>query len=235
MRTALLALHGFTMNGAGLRRLMSRLEPRLSESVELVFVNAPHAASEAAVAGLEKRMGVPRGAPPHLQWWNSSDDGRAYRGWDISLEALRATLERHPGAGVLGFSQGAAAAAAMVALSCRGLLPPLRFAVLVAGFTPRSAELAPLFSEHEAPLAVPSLHVWGEKDPFLKHGPALAERFSAQSRQLLTWPGGHNVPQNGEAGDTLVEFVRRHAHSPAAIGTDSIGAAPQAGRSDEPV
>jgi predicted esterase len=212
MRTALLALHGFTMNGAGLRRLMSGLEARLSESVDLIFPNAPNVVSEPSVAELERRMAVPRGAPPHLQWWNASDDGRAYQGWDNSLALLREALERHPGAGVLGFSQGAAAAAAVAALACRGLLPPVRFAVLVAGFTPRSEELAPLFSEQPGEqLEVPSLHVWGLKDPFGKHGPALVEKFSAASRQVLSWPGGHSVPQSGEAGDALVAFLRQHA------------------------
>jgi hypothetical protein len=198
--------------------------------VDLIFLDAPHVASEAAVAGLEQRMAVPRGAPPHLQWWNASDDGRAYQGWDISRELLRAALERHPGAGVLGFSQGAAVAAAVVALSCRGLLPPVSFALLVAGFTPRSEELAPLLHEPSALLSVPSLHVWGAKDPFAKHGPALMERFSAGSRQLLTWPGGHNVPQSGHTGNALVEFVRQQALARAAS-----GAASQAGRSDESV
>ena len=165
-------------------------------------------ALDAAVAGLEQHMAVPRGAPPHLQWWNASDDGRAYQGWDNSLRVLREALERHPGAGVLGFSQGAAVAAAVAALSCHGQLPALRFAVLVAGFIPRAAELAPLFEG--APLDLPSLHVWGTADPIGKHGPALADKFSAATRQVLTWPGGHKLP-GGEVGEALVEFVRRHA------------------------
>lgn len=208
MRTALLALHGFTMNGAGLRRLMIGLESRLAQHVELVFPSAPNVAGEASVAGLEQAMGVPRGAPPHLQWWSASDDGQAYQGWDQSQAVLREALERHPGAGVLGFSQGAAVAAALAALSGRGLLPPLRFVVLVAGFTPRAAELAPLFDG--APIQLPSLHVWGTLDPFGKHGPALADKFSASSRQVVTWPGGHKLPA-GPAGDALVEFVRQHS------------------------
>ncbi len=208
MRTALLALHGYTMNGAGLRRLLLGLETRLSEHVELIFPDAPNVASAAAVARLEQRMQVPRGAPPHLEWWSASEDGRAYQGWDSSCAALRELLERHPGAGVLGFSQGAAVAAALAALGSHGRLPPLRFAVMVAGFTPRSAELAPLFAG--APLDVPSLHVWGTADPFAKHGLALAEKFSASSRELLTWAGGHKLP-GGEAAAGLVDFVRRHA------------------------
>jgi pimeloyl-ACP methyl ester carboxylesterase len=80
--------------------------------------------------------------------------------------------------------------------------------VLVAGFTPRAAELAPLFAG--PPLEVPSLHVWGTQDPLAKHGPALAEKFSAGSRQVVTWPGGHKLPA-GDAGESLVEFVRQRA------------------------
>jgi predicted esterase len=192
---------------------MFGLENRLSEHVELLFPNAPNEASEASVAGLEQAMKMPRGAPPHLQWWSASDDGRAYQGWDNSLRVLREALERHPGAGVLGFSQGGAVAATVAALSSQGLLPPVSFAVMVAGFTPRSAELAPLFAG--APIEVPSLHVWGTADPFAKHGPALSEKFSAASRQIATWPGGHKLPA-GSAGDALVEFVRGHAGARAA-------------------
>ena len=56
---------------------------------------------------------------------------------------------------------------------------------------------------------------WGTADPFAKHGPALAEKFSASSRQIATWPGGHKLPA-GTAGDALVEFVREHSEAGAA-------------------
>jgi pimeloyl-ACP methyl ester carboxylesterase len=208
MRSALLSLHGFTMNGSGLRRILGGLEARLAESVELVFPDAPHTASEASVAALAERMGGPRAAPPNLEWWNSSDDGRNYQGWQASRDRLRQEVERHPAAGLLGFSQGAAVAAAIAALSCQGAFPPLRFVVLVAGFTPRALDLQPFFA---TPLELPSLHVWGEADAFAKHGPGLAERFDSRTRQVVTWPGGHNVPTRGNAADVLVEFVRSHA------------------------
>jgi predicted esterase len=228
MRTALISLHGFTLNGAVLRRLLGPLEPRLSELVDLRFPDAPHTTSEASVAGLLRRMGGTRSTPPHLEWWNASADGRAYQGWEASLELLREEVRRHPSVALFGFSQGAAVAAALAALACRGSFPELRCVVLVAGFAPRSAELLPLF---DAPLGVPSLHVWGEADAFAKHAPLLESKFSSLTRKAVTWPGGHRVPTGGVAADAIVEFVRTHTREAPEL-AGNIGTFP-AGRTDE--
>jgi predicted esterase len=238
MRSALLSLHGFTMNGPSLRRHLGELEPRLSKHVDLVFPNAPHTASEASVLALLQRMGGTRSAPPQLEWWNASDDGRVYQGWEATRESLRTEVLRHPAAGLLGFSQGAAVAAAVAALACRGAFPPLSFVVLVAGFAPRSAELLPLLDE---PLTIPSLHIWGQDDAFAKHGPGLASKFSSLTRRIVTWKGGHSVPASGDAADAIVEFVRNHAADVAAFppgrgpgdAGSGTGGAPPAGHSDE--
>jgi predicted esterase len=208
MRTALLALHGFTMNGPSLRRHLGELAARLADHVDLVFPDAPHTASEASVLGLLKRMGGTRAPAPQLQWWNAGDDGREYQGWQVTRDSLRQEVLRYPAAGLLGFSQGAAVAAAVAALASRGAFPALRFVVLVAGFAPRSAELQPFFDE---PLTLPSLHIWGEEDAFAKHGPALASKFSTLTRRIVTWKGPHAVPARGEAANAIVEFVRSHS------------------------
>ena len=218
MSTTLISLHGFTMNGAGLRHMLSELEPRLSDLLDFEYPDAPHIASEASVAGIASLMGGFRPKPPNRQWWNASDDRLTYHGWDKTRELLRATAERSVtarprasepnGVALLGFSQGAAVAAALAALSRRGEFPPLRFIVLIAGFAPRAHDIEALF---DAPLEVPSLHVWGDADPFAKHGPELLARFSPNTRQVLSWPGRHTIPTNGSAADTMVEFMRRHA------------------------
>jgi len=207
MRTTLVSLHGFTMHGRSLRRLLGELEPRLSALVELSFPDAPHAASAASVDALMAHMGGLRPAPPHRQWWNASEDALTYHGWEATREHLRREVERHPRAGLLGFSQGAGVAAALAALSCRGDFPPLAFVILIAGFTPRSSELAPLF---ETPLQLPSLHVWGEQDSFAKHGPGLAARFAPERRRIVTWSGSHTIPTQGDAADALIEFVAKY-------------------------
>jgi len=218
MSTRLVALHGFTMNGAGLRHMLAELERRLAGVVELTCPDAPHVASQDSVAGLASFMGGFRAKPPNLEWWNASDDRRTYRGWQASRDAVRAEMERALLAegrlaegtrlGLLGFSQGAAMAAVLAALSERGAFPRLSFVVLVAGFLPRADDLEPLF---EPAIRVPSLHVWGDADRFAKHSPGLLERFSPDTRQVLRWPGPHAVPSQGSEGDVLVEFVRRHA------------------------
>jgi predicted esterase len=208
--TALLCLHGFTMHGAGLRRIMAEIEMRLADSVELVFPDAPHTASEESVRGLAAHLGGWRAAAPHLEWWNASDAGQTYRGWNASRELLRKEAARHAAVGVLGFSQGAAVAAAVAGEARRGSFPPLDFAILIAGFAPRASAIAPLF---EPPLPLPSLHIWGTADPFAKHGPGLVSVFEEESRQVVNWAGPHAIPQQGPAADALVEFVRTHVRA----------------------
>jgi predicted esterase len=213
VRTTLITLHGFTMNARGLGHMLAALEPRLAASVDVVHLNAPHAASEASVAGMASAMGGFRPKPPNLEWWNASEDGLEYQGWHETRAHVAAEVARHGAAGLLGFSQGAAVAAALAAASQAGEFPELRFVVLVAGFTPRARDIAPLFAE---PVTLPSLHVWGAADRFAKHSPALVEHFDPATREVHTWPGRHEVPDGGTAADAIVEFVSRHAIGPRA-------------------
>jgi predicted esterase len=213
VRTTLITLHGFTMNARGLGHMMAELEPRLQTSVDVVHVNAPHVASEASVAGMASAMGGFRSKPPNLEWWNASEDGLDYHGWSETRAHVAAEVARHGPVGLLGFSQGAAVSAALAAASRAGQFPELRFVVLVAGFTPRARDIAPLFAH---PVAVPSLHVWGDADRFAKHSPALVERFEPATREVQTWPGRHEVPDSGAAAEAIVDFIRRHAIGPRA-------------------
>ncbi len=193
------------MNAAGLRFMLADLEPRLDGVVDFAYPDAPHTASEDSVAGLASLLGGFRPKPPNLEWWNASGDGATYRGWDVTKERLAVEVARFPSVALLGFSQGAAVAAALAAASERGQFPALRFVVLVAGFAARAIDIAALFSE---PLVTPSLHVFGDADPFAKHAPALLECFAPETRQELRWPGRHVIPVSGAPADTLVEFIR---------------------------
>ena len=222
MRTTLLALHGFTMNGARLRHMMAELEPRLAPAFDVVYLDAPHTASEESVAGLAQVMGGFRPKPPNLQWWNASEDRLVYHGWDESRAHVARALEGRPRVGLLGFSQGAAVAAALAAAANQGQFPALAFVVLIAGFAARARDIAPLFA---TPVRVPSLHVLGDADPFAKHGPELFERFAPDTRELLRWPGRHVVPAEGAPADALLEFMLRHA-GPGAMAAPG----PDAGR-----
>jgi predicted esterase len=206
MQPTLIALHGYTMNGARLRALGSGLFRALEEDVTLVFPDAPLVcAAEAAQAAFAAwRIEPPD--PPHLRWWRASDDGSAYEGWERARDSIRALIPEGAPCALLGFSQGAILAATLAALSARGEFPELHCAVLIAGAIPRARELAPLF---DAPVAVPSLHVWGERDALAAgSAPRLAARFQEAQRETAIWPGSHTIPPGGDAFAAIVRFVR---------------------------
>jgi predicted esterase len=206
MRPTLIALHGYTMNGARLRSLGEELFRELEQHVELVFPDAPHVCTPEAAQEAFSAWGIAPPAPPYLRWWRASDGGEVYEGWEAACASVRALIPEGGPVGVLGFSQGAMLAATLAALSDRRRFPALRCAVLIAGGLPRARDLSELFS---APLAVPSLHVWGERDPIAgRSAPDLAECFEQAQRETATWPGSHAIPQHVPAATTIVRFVQ---------------------------
>ena len=208
MRATLIALHGYTMNGARLRSLGQELFGELEQQVNLVFPDAPHVCSPEAAQQAFSAWGMTPPAPPYLRWWRASDDRSIYEGWETACASVQALLPAHAPVGVLGFSQGAMLAATLAALSARGSFPQLRCTVLVAGGVPRARDLSPLFAE---PIAVPSLHVWGERDPIASSSaPRLAECFQQAQRETVTWSGSHAIPHSGAARATIARFVHQH-------------------------
>ena len=209
MTHTLLVFHGFTMNGEVMRAALEPLATALEPKVRLVCLNAPHVCSAATVERMSRGGSGSSLPPPHLCWWNASDDGLEYRGWQETRDLVREALDRYAPASVFGFSQGGILAAAVAALSGAGELPPIHAAVLIAGMKPRAAQLQAAFVD---PVAVPSLHVWGERDTL--SGPSSEELvgcFSASERQVVRWPGGHLVPTRGPAFEAIVRFVLEHA------------------------
>lgn len=209
MAHTLLVFHGFTMNGEVMRAALEPLATALGPQVRLVCLNAPHTCSAATVERMYRGAREASLSPPHLCWWNASDDGLVYEGWQETRDVVSAALERYAPTSILGFSQGGILAAAVAALSRRGELPPVRSAVLIAGRKPRAALLQPAFAE---PVALPSLHVWGERDTLTgQYCEELVECFSAPEREVLRWPGGHVVPTRGPAHEAIVRFLGEHA------------------------
>lgn len=206
MKPTLIVLHGYTMNGASVRSLGRNLFSALEEHVTLVFPDAPHVCTPEAAQKAFTAWGIEPPEPPYLRWWRASEDGNTYEGWDTTREWLRALIPEQGPVGVLGFSQGAMLAATLAALSARGGFPTLRCAVLIAGGVPRARELSPLFSE---PIAVPSLHVCGERDPIAADSaPLLAQCFQEAQRESVSWFGSHAIPQRGNAATAIARFVR---------------------------
>ena len=208
MSRTLLVFHGFTMNGEVMQKALAPLATALAPAVRLLCLNAPHTCSAATVERMYPGSNGAASSAPHLCWWNASEDGLEYRGWDETRELVSAALERYAPVSILGFSQGGILAAAVAALSCSGELPPVHGAVLVAGRKPRAARLQGAFKDA---IDLPSLHVWGERDTLT--GPyceELVECFSPPDREVVRWPGGHVIPRRGPPFDAIVRFVLEH-------------------------
>jgi pimeloyl-ACP methyl ester carboxylesterase len=204
-----LVFHGFTMNGEVMSEALQPLAAALEPQVRLVYLNAPHTCSAAMVERLYRGWGTPTLPPPHLCWWNASDEGQEYQGWAETRDLVREALDRYAPASILGFSQGGILAAAVAALSCSGELPRVHSAVLIAGCKPRAVRLQAAFMK---PIALPSLHVWGERDTVTgQYCEELAECFSAPERRVVRWPGGHVMPTRGPAHEAIVRFALEHA------------------------
>lgn len=208
MTLTLVCLHGFTQNGPLLAQQLDAISQRLAPDVRVVCPDAPHLCKPESVRRMAAAFRMPEPPPPHCCWWDASEDGSEYRGWEASREALRALCAQRDATsrvGVLGFSQGAIVAAALAALQQSDLFPTLNFAILIAGRLPRAKALAPYL---DTPLTLPSLHIWGERDAgAMQASPLLSEAFSASERKVLTWAGPHTIPQHGPASDAIVEWV----------------------------
>lgn len=184
-KVRVLCLHGFTSSGA---RLAGQLAP-------VVAASAPWASFHFVDAPLP--------AAPGWAWWRACEREREpngeqepaeyveYAGWAASRAHLLGVLAREgPFDGVLGFSQGGAAAALLRALPefrefrAQGQAPGLAFAVVVGGFTARDPELRRWLEVNGFDAGGSSLHVWGEADDVVppRASERLCERFARPAR-----------------------------------------------------
>lgn len=203
---AVICLHGSGASSAIFRLQLARLRFALKTNFEFVFVNAPNP----AVAG-PGILPLFAGAGPFYRWFNlERDEGEAevaqihstIRG---AIDIWEAT-KKNPEAkivGIVGFSQGAIAATMLLWQKQQKQLPWLpvmHFAVLIC--CDFAEELATLMhtdaskkGEDRAVLYLPTLHLHGRQDPFLKKGRRMVQdHFDAKDAEVLEFEGGHQCP-----------------------------------------
>ena len=90
----------------------------------------------------------------------------------------------------------------------RPVHPPLKFAVVYAGFA-APAELFGGF--YEPKIATPTLHFFGGLDTVVaeERGQRLVQACEEPSREVVVHPGGHFVPTQRVFLDTVVAFIGR--------------------------
>ncbi|XP_062816118.1 esterase OVCA2 isoform X2 [Anolis carolinensis] len=169
------------------------------------------------------------GEPSSRGWWFSNpsegtfsalEESESCSGLEESLEAVAsAFVERGPFSGMMGFSQGAALVGILCALCQQGDPRfPFRFALLVSGF---QSKAKPHHVYYDAPIAVPSIHIFGENDQVIPAAMSreLAARF--EGPRTLLHPGGHFVPAAGPQRKEYVAFLDQFGHAEGDDGTST--------------
>jgi len=212
----LLCLHGWRQSASIFLGFNKQLLKKLKSEflVEAVVVDAP---SEVEVGS------------GFRQWWYYNDNDRivedlqettelerrTYIGWEESLALLHEVMVKEQIDGVLGFSQGAAAASMLAALPCDSACkchfcethqlpapPSPKFVILVSGFANPYPQNALWYPPVERKLAIPSLHVIGVYDQRVvpSRSRTLCELYSDDPVKMVhehtyTQGAGHFIPQ----------------------------------------
>lgn len=159
--------------------------------------------------------------PDGRSWWRFTNvaeeasnqrpsQASIYSGWDTTREAIRQKIaDEAPIDLILGFSQGATAAALFCADLDTVEQSMLRSVILVSGFIPRDPEYAKIISD-QRPIRLRSLHLSGEKDLLVPtdRSRQLWDMFEESTRTVHVHPGGHMVPTcTGEVKDIFRVFL----------------------------
>lgn len=205
-----LALHSFRTSGDIFRQQvkLSGLDEKLEDLIEIVYLTAPHPASGAIPDDVKDIF-----EGPYFEWW-TADKGEGgewtYQGAEQSVAYVSDYLRLHgPFDGLVGFSQGGAMAAILVAMQRHGAalqgLPLLRFCVIFAGIKSRDPRFVRFLDQ---PIACPALHVIGDRDYVKKYAYQLYNAFEEPC--LITHPRGHVIPRlQGEQLEALRSFLER--------------------------
>jgi len=240
MALHVLALHGFGQNASVfMEKRVKEITRKLRDILVLQALDAPHTLPyDPSLRGWWVY-------PPEL-WDGRGETIQALAeellkvpdfeplGFRESFEAVLAEWSRGGYDGILGFSQGAILAAAVCCELHRRGAPAPRFAVLISGFgrpVPRGVEAYP----PQAPLPMPSLHIWGLADD---HIPGWASETLAgyfENPRVYTHPGGHFVPQKAADVDAIKDFLSPFIKDgSAANSTSAAAAAPTKPRPHQP-
>lgn len=202
----ILCLPGFRQTPQQLQHALQRAgwdSALANAGAELCFARAPPGAASAS-------------APP--EWWNASDDGKVYAGWQRGLRSVRAALEANaPCDALLGFSQGGTCAQLFMAIAERE--GGLEAALGEAPAGGEQAQIAPLrliigvgcgrsrADDHQAflssPLKTPALAVCASGDRIVKA--ASTQRWAAcfRSADLLECDANTHRPPDITDGANL--------------------------------
>ena len=243
-----LLLHGYTQSGplfsAKSRALHKALQRSFSpRPVHFSYPSGPLRLSPSDVFGSDPPDQINEEDIDAHGWWRRKDTNEGvvvYDGIDDGMAVVAKCIkEEGPFDGVIGFSQGAAAAAMVASLlegqrrveafdkaEKEGGIPypasfnsdggfvqqPLKFAVAYSGFcAPRQYK-----GFYEPKIETPVLHFLGQMDAIVEEERSrlLVGSCEAGDKNVVTHPGGHFLPSQRPWLDACVGFIRNCVEEP---------------------
>jgi len=210
----ILCLHGFRQSASKFRGKTHGLQKAFKGLAILEFVDAPFHAPSA-----------PEDDGPSCAWWDSQTTatGQDYVGfWESFQHIIDILQQQGPYHGILGFSQGAAMGALLVAaLKIAHLVPSvtlpedtrtalagnLRFAIFAGGHRPRDPILSSLLRD---PIAgIKTLHIVGKTDAMISPDRSLDLAKAFQDAEVVEHQGGHYIPVTSDVRTRYQQFLRQ--------------------------
>ncbi|KAK6221251.1 oxidoreductase [Colletotrichum tabaci] len=205
VRPKILCLHGGGSSGMIFQIQLVRLSRVLEPRFEFVFLEGPIECD--AGPGV---LPVFEGCGPYRRWVSDDPSTPAdefARQKETAMELLKVYVQQTgPYVGVLGFSQGArAAASVLLEQQRRPFVPYDMFGVFLCG-------TYPLFVEEEGgdddKIRAPTFHLVGLFDPWKPASEALIESCAEGStRKVVRYPGGHHLPNAPETIQNIATMV----------------------------
>ncbi|KAG9017240.1 hypothetical protein FRB90_001258 [Tulasnella sp. 427] len=222
----ILALHGYTGNGALFRRKLSAIRKQCGPDVEFYWADGPMILAPTDMAGFQsetttaqlKKLSETDPEMTPRAWWRANDAKTVYWGTEESVEYAKRLMIEHQFDGVFGFSQGAAFAGLLCAMLERPHLypqilvdgklpqPPFKFGIFAGGFKPVPAPLAAVFSE--GPVTTPTLHVIGKNDVIVYAPRSQMLIDACQNPRVEQHDGGHFVPSAAPWRNFFRDYIK---------------------------
>lgn len=240
----ILWLHGFTQSGPLFQAKTGALRKTLTKAfpagITLSFPTAPLRLSPTDVSFLGGEAKEGASADEEVDawaWWRRQGEGEpyVYSGLEEGLGRIAEVLrDEGPFDGVVGFSQGGAAAGMVASLLEEGRKdafekrraqggmpfpdgfeghPPLKFAVSYSGFAATGRN--PYGAFYDPKIKTPMLHFLGSLDTVVEESRSLAlvEACEESEGRVVYHPGGHFLPSTQKASvNALIGFIKETLH-----------------------
>ncbi|KAJ5516831.1 hypothetical protein N7527_008391 [Penicillium freii] len=233
----ILMIHGSRQSGElfraklqALDKLLHRALGPLKPGVELVYPTAPFALepTSGTTSDLRNRHGA-------WSWFESESIDNLYPGLEGSLEYIASILkDSGPFDGIVGFSQGAAAAAMVASLlegnrndafarfEAEGGIPypacfaklkhaPLKFVVSISGYVASHPDYRAFY---DPAIRTPVLHFLGSMDTVVEESASMrlvgsCQEVGDEKKQIVIWhSGGHVVPSGKRELAAVAHFIK---------------------------